>query len=224
MTRNEIVKSSIAGASLLLNIVLGIVTYQQSEKERDLALALKIETSKPEILQGRVILKGTVLKAMTEMGHSASLIENIPHPRFVENEVGAELYSIIEDTNEVRPLEGIVTEFITLRNTGDSVASNVRVRDESGDDLALGDAPPGVTFFLPVLFTRRQPFKESGIKSDYQEFEYQFVVLGESRTVRQDVRPRTTTSWIPSFDSMLGVGRALITEKNDHLLQEAQRE
>jgi len=224
MTTNEKIACSIAGASLLFNIVLGVITYQQKEIERDLELSLDIEKSKPQILQERVILKGTVLKAMTEMSTTAILIENIPHPRFVENEIGAELYSVIDENNAVRFLEDIVTEFIMIRNMGASIASNVRIKDESGAELSLGDVSPGITFFVPISFTQRQPFKESKIKSKYQKLEYQFVTLGKPSIVQQEIRKKTSRSWIPSFDSMFGVGHALITDKNDHLLKEAQRE
>jgi len=206
--------------SLFANAYLGYSTLALQASNKKVELRLKQYENEPRLVQEYMVMPGNSFKAFTGINWTKATIDNMAHPEFVETPLGNEIYSFIDAEKSIRPLKSVQITFITLRNDGKSLAQDVKLITERGDQtLLLGNISPGTVKLIPIHFVRTQPIIE---KSESRRFiKCMYTAASADGAVQHEVAvtPRSEASWIPSLDSVRGVGRALVSSDNEYLLR-----
>ena len=203
-----------------LNIYLGVFAKRQAEELQVAELQLAIEREKPNVSQGRFVFTGLSLKAFASVDWSKAIIEGAPHPQLVETELGRQIYDLIDGTEARRALESIDVEFLAFTNRGRRTAEELRVYAAHGDEgLVLGDLEPGTSKLLPVSLVVKQPYQELTEQRNLANYGFSFTLLDQVVVEERQIAENRATSWVPSVDSLRGVGKALVSEEEAHLFR-----
>jgi hypothetical protein len=230
LTSYEKTSSILLALSLALNLYLGIAQNTR-QREADVLQARQVaaqmafqrEELSPRLTLSRLILPGNSIKALPKVDWSAALIEGVPHPEFVQTQVGNQLYRLVDSTTAIRALRGISAEFLVLRNDGKRTAAGVTLRSsKDSSSLVLGTIEPATTKLIPTYFRRTQPWLERSESRQYDSFSYEFRIGDSIIAQTATITPKAATSWIPTLETFFGVGRALITRENEHLFRQLQ--
>jgi len=139
--------------SLILNTVFGYLNYKSKVENSILEKKLKLQENEPHLNQDYLILRADTLKNLMNIGAPKITIPNAPNYEFVETELGAKIYKLIDDERYNPAFEPAYITFISLRNLGKSHAQDVKlVTSKLDKELSIGNIYPEKIQQCPVSF------------------------------------------------------------------------
>jgi hypothetical protein len=212
------VKDALLAVSILVTVLLGIINFRQArtasnfdaklktaqqkfdEDLKNAQFKLELESRRPRVTQGYLIVSGRVLKQLASSSHERLAIDGFPNPQIVDTPLVRKAVDRVAQTNALMILDDISVEFLAFTNSGKSRADMLSLRLGSGDQLDLGAVEPNSTKLLAMevrTFHRGEQWREN---RRVDQFEYSFKQLENSK-ISENIRPKVAASMIPSVGS-----------------------
>ena len=221
-SRLETIKTVLLIVSTAVSIFLAVVSYnldhkakalqiQNSQLDRDLKnlqVQATVESQRPRISQGRLVIRGKTLREMRFPTGDTPGIYGFPQPLFVEFGPGRKLYTFL---NQLKPrdprLDPVEAEFLTFRNDGKIPIEDLRLQGAgTSESRLLRTLDPGHTAFVPVSFAPIPDQIETA--PQFSGFAYRYRYGNEDHDVREQIPEKGPISWIATVGVEAGLGMA----------------
>jgi len=147
-------------------------------------------------------------------GALVPFLSNVKEVRIVQNEAFFALERGLKALHRGTSSAGTV-EFLMVANVGNVPALSVVAKNEGGAPHEMGDLLPNSVLLIPIEYTDG---KSTTIPAKIALFQFDSSTANGHLQQQIPVPPPTVQSWVPTLDEVRGIGRALTTDDDTHLL------
>lgn len=203
--------------SLIASLSLGILSWRQAEEIRNLNSKVRFFEAKPNIIFSRFYFAPSDLIQIIKENKWSSLVGKVENVRLhFDNIVGRKLKPSFT-SGSLAKIKTSEIEFLMIANISDNIAKELSLVFGQRKKR-YGDLEPGAAILYPIRYLESDTFNV--IQSQAPTLVvYNIESVEEIRTIKTPVPEPGERTWIPFLGLNSNIGRALVEEDDNPLLE-----